>query len=82
MCSSCPVDARLMCRAACMGMGVSTSRSSLVKDYSTLGDMAPRTNKRVCSTPRRATVSSGTTLVRSTHRRSNELPQHSGGQCL
>ena len=58
------IDARLMCRAACMDMGVSTSRSSLVKDYSTLGDMAPRTNKRVCSTPRRATVSSGTTLVR------------------
>jgi hypothetical protein len=47
MCSSCPVDARLMCRAACTGMGVSTSRPSLVKDYSTLGDMAPRTNKRV-----------------------------------
>jgi hypothetical protein len=41
------IDARLMCRAACMDMGVSTSRPSLVKDYSTLGDMAPRTNKRV-----------------------------------
>src|ERR1700730_13196766 len=30
-CSSCSVDAPLMCRAACMDMGVSTSRPSLVK---------------------------------------------------
>src|ERR1700738_2369659 len=64
-CSSCSVDARLMRRAACMGMGgPSASRPSLMKITPRSVTWHPEQMNVWCSTPCTATVSSGTTLVR------------------
>jgi hypothetical protein len=64
-CSSCPVDARLMRRAACMGMGgPSASRPSLMNTTRRSVTWHPEQMNVWCSTPRTATVWSGTTFVR------------------
>ena len=64
-CSSCTVDARLMRRAACMGMGgPSASRPSLMNTTRRSVTWHPEQMNVWCSTPRTATVWSGTTFVR------------------
>jgi hypothetical protein len=64
-CPSCPVDARLMRRAASMGMsGLSVSRPSLINTTRCSVTWHSEQANVWCSTPRRATVSSGTTFVR------------------
>ena len=64
-CSSCTVDARLMRRAACMGIGgPSASRPSLMKITRRSVTWHPEQMNVWCSTPRTATVWSGTTFVR------------------
>src|SRR6202048_2332477 len=64
-CSSCSVDARLMRRAACMGMGgPSASRPSLMNTTRRSVTWHPEQMNVWCSTPRTATVWSRTTFVR------------------
>jgi hypothetical protein len=64
-CSSCTVDACLIRGAACMGMGgVSVSRPSLMNTTRRSEPWHPEQMNVWCSTPRAATVSSGTTFVR------------------
>jgi hypothetical protein len=64
-CSSCCVDARLMRGAACIGMGgLSVSRPSLINTTRCSVTRHSEQTNVWCSTPRRATVSFGTTLVR------------------
>jgi hypothetical protein len=62
-CSSCTVDACLIRGAACMGMGgVSVSRPSLMNTTRRSEPWHPEEMNVWCSTPRAATVSSGTQL--------------------
>src|ERR1700730_4734928 len=64
-CSSCSVDARLMGGAACIGMGgLSVSRPSLMNTTRCSETWHPEQMNVWRSTPRTATVSSGTTLGR------------------
>jgi hypothetical protein len=64
-CSSCSVDARLMRGAACIGMGgLSVSRPPLMNATRCSVTWHAEQMNVWCSTPRAATVSSGTTFVR------------------
>ena len=69
-CLSCSVDARLMRRAACIGMGgLSVSRPSLMNTTPLLCDTALRTNKRVV-----LNTTDSNRVVRDTFVRINSAP--------